>query len=321
MPTAGRRLMGLLLAVLTAATPGCANTSSTAGSALQPGTDGFVDWLVEHRDDVGIVVLVNGEERLAHQPDERFALASVIKVLILITYAEQVADGRLQEQDAVPVQDVARFYLAGTDGGAHDAARAEWGETDEVSLDQVARAMLRHSSNAATDALLEKVGGPPAVLAVARRLGMRMQDPPAVIHDLFSSWEDGGDVRDLAAKSPSGTAREWAGLMERARTGEGLSPSAAAIGRKHLEWPMELGSNSRTFDAFGTKGGALPGILTEASYVVSRGGSAVSVALLLRDLPEDAEADLRKSYVHQQLIGALAQDPSILAELSQRLQA
>lgn len=312
----------LLAAVLPAAGVACSDNGRAGSSAIAPGVDGLIDWMVEHDQDVGLVVLVDGQERLNHRADAHFPLASTIKVLTLVAYAEQVAAGALESDATVPLEDVHRLYLAGTDGGAHEAAQSEWGNRREVTLDQLTHAMIRYSSNAAADLMLRKVGGPSAALKAAARHGMATQQPPVTTFELFRSWESSDEnVRDLADATPAGAPREWAMLMEQIRTGETFATPAAATARKHLEWPMRLGDNSRLFDRFGTKGGALPGVITEASYLELRDGPAVSVALFLRHLPDDIHAQLLQSFAHQQLIRALAEQPELRTDLATRLRS
>lgn len=318
-----RRIVPVLLAAaLSAAGVGCSTSGSAGSNSIAPGADGLLDWMVEHKQDVGLVVLVDGQERLTHRPDEHFPLASAIKVLTLVAYAEQVAAGALDEDATVTLEEVDRLYLAGTDGGAHEAARSEWGDRREVTLDQLTHAMIRYSSNVAADVMLRKVGGPPAALEAAARHGMATQQPPVAIFELFRSWESSNEnVRDLAHATPAGTPRGWAMLMEQVRTGETFAAPAAATVRRHLEWPMRLGDNSRLFDRFGTKGGALPGVITEASYLELRDGPAVSVALFLRHLPDGIQAQLLQSYAHQELIRAFAEQPELLTDLAARLRS
>ena len=92
-------------------------------------------------------------------------LASTIKIVVLAAYAREVAAGRLDPHAELPIREWERFYLPGTDGGAHAAALAALGiPTDQdgfasnpeaaVSWDRIAQAMIRSSDNAATDLLL-----------------------------------------------------------------------------------------------------------------------------------------------------------------------
>lgn len=69
---------------------------------------------------------------------------------------------------------------------------------------------------------------------------------------------------------------------------------------------------ARRFDRYLTKGGSLPGVITEASYVRPTGGSGTVVALFLRELPPDVEQTLRSTFAHQKLIVRLATDPAFL---------
>lgn len=119
-------------------------------------------YVAAHPAQVGIACYPIGDPQsgVYHNADEPFPLASVYKVLVLAEYAVQVADGRLNPEARVPLADLNAYYLPGTDGGAHDL----WLQTDAqieddtVSLHDVAYGMIRYSSNAAADYLLERVG-------------------------------------------------------------------------------------------------------------------------------------------------------------------
>ncbi len=78
---------------------------------------------------------------------------------------------------------------------------------------------------------------------------------------------------------------------------------------KLLDWPRrttpELG---KEFELYQSKGGSLPGVITEASYIRPRGRPGVAAVLFLYDLPPEIEAVLGRSFTQQQLILRLATD-------------
>jgi hypothetical protein len=182
----------------------CSSASKSSGSLLS--------WMEAHKSNVGLVAFVPGHESdgIFRNADEKFALASTFKVLVLGLYAQEVADRRLDPRTPVPLGDVARWYWPGTDGGAHQHALDDWRRqnvvdvTDRVPLDEVAWAMIRWSDNAAADYLIARVGGSEAVERFARSMGMTHQDPPRPVLGEFVAW----------SKIPLG---EWLSLSPRER--------------------------------------------------------------------------------------------------------
>ena len=223
------------------------------------------------------------------------------------------------------------------------------GEAETLSLDDVAWSMIRWSDNAATDHVLGAIGGPSAVAEVADRLGMRHQDPLVHTFGMFVAWSKVGAIelqaespadrsrrslelaertsvdraggtgldsqRELAKTFPGGTAREWADLLAELAEGAVLGPEATAVVRRHLQWPMTIPGNDARFTVFATKGGSLPGVLTEASTIQPVGRGQTTAVLFFRDLPSDVERSLKRSYVHQELLVRLAEDPAFFREV------
>src|SRR5689334_13364850 len=100
-----------------------------AALALQPlnTPDDVLGYLVQHRKDAALVsftVTPDGSPDPADpvilvNADQPMALASTIKIVVLAAYAREVAAGRLDPQAELPIGEWERFYLPGTDGGAH----------------------------------------------------------------------------------------------------------------------------------------------------------------------------------------------------------
>lgn len=326
----------------------------------------LLEWMADHPQRAGLVAVRprDGRVVLASAPNARFPLASVRKVLILGAYADAVARGRIDPSRRVAITAVERWYWPGTDGGAHPQAVAEWeargvvqgqGEDRSVPVDEVARAMIRWSDNAAADHLLAAVG-PRAVRAFARRHRMRRQDPLPPLFGEYVAWTTRSPARwralsvpertrlarrlarrtsvaeavaaglpgpvaqrRFAAAGPAGTPREWARLMARLAAGRGVAPAAEAVVRRHLEWPLEDPANREVLARFGTKGGTLPGVVAEASYLRPRGKAGLAVTVFLRGLPAGVQRDLGRSFAQQELILRLAADRDFLADARRRL--
>lgn len=165
-----------------------------------------LDYLVQHRKDVALVSFSVGPDGspdsadpvLSVNADLPMALASTIKIVVLASYAREVAAGRLDPDAELPVREWERFYLPGTDGGAHAASLAALGiPTDRdgfamdpeasVSWDRIAQAMIRSSDNAAADLLLSRLGDG-AVRATLVEAGLSRHPQPLSILGLFLSW-------------------------------------------------------------------------------------------------------------------------------------
>ena len=199
-----------------------------------------LDYLVQHRKDVALVSFSVGPDGppdsadpvLSVNADQPMALASTIKIVVLAAYAREVAAGRLDPQAELPVREWERFYLPGTDGGAHAASLAALGiPTDSdgfatdpeapVSWDRIAQAMIRSSDNAAADLLLSRLGDG-AVRATLVEAGLSRHPQPLSILGLFLSWgnHDQGPltsarVKKLKRMSPKAYAAEVRRLRDR----------------------------------------------------------------------------------------------------------
>jgi hypothetical protein len=319
-----------------------------------------LQYLDQHRQDVALAsysVRPDGtpdpsDPVILFKPDQKMPLASTVKIVVLAAYAREVTAGRLNPNQAVSVEHWERYYLPGTDGGAHPAALGSLGiPTDPygfandraatVKLDALARVMIQLSDNAAADYLMARVGRD-NLRSVIFQAGMTGQDVPLPILGTFLTWQNHMDglltparVRKIQklAENPrryaaqvdrltaaygnprwrqaeiefqlardvfsyeleaavanvftGGTVRDYVRVMAGVVTGTFLSPEISALMRRHLEVPLP---NENLFLSWGTKGGALAGVLTEANYYVPAIGAfagkpRVSVLFLRRIEP------------------------------------
>jgi D-alanyl-D-alanine carboxypeptidase len=355
-PTRAARLLAAI--AVAAGLPTSCTGSGTTPAPTTPAK--LLSWIASHRSNVGLVVLPDGVSSplVSLNASELFPLASTRKVLILGAYAEAVAAGRLSPSERVAMTALDRWWWPGTDGGAHPRAVADWRARDvlvngSVPLDAVAAAMTRWSDNAAADYLLSRVGGPTAVALFARRAGMTSQQPVWPIIGEFIAWSTdagawldsdaqgrlqlagraagkpfralslptGDEAFSLAETDSAGTPADWAGAMQAIATGRVLPPKVTALMQPILDWPRDASAaNAERFAAYLTKGGSLPGVLTEASYIRMVGQpSGTSIALFFRDLPKDVFASMSTTFVHQQFMVQLAGDVDFLRRAEQVL--
>jgi len=135
---------------------------------------------------VGLAVYRAGEEDsgVYLNPDVPMPLASVVKVIHLVAYAEAAAAGRLDPLRPVQLADLDAYYLPRSDLGAQARALRELedegrilAELEQVRLEDVPWMMIRYSSNAATD-YLHLMLGQATLEETASLLGLTSQTAP-----------------------------------------------------------------------------------------------------------------------------------------------
>jgi hypothetical protein len=123
--------------------------------------------LIEAPDTVGLAAFQIGREDdgVYFNADQPMPLASVVKIVNLVAYANAVADGELDPSEWVPLADLEQSYLPGMDLGAHRRAIEELRgkgliarDPPATPLEEVPWMMIRHSSNAAADYLHLRLG-------------------------------------------------------------------------------------------------------------------------------------------------------------------
>lgn len=125
--------------------------------------DYLIHYIQKKPEQVAFFISYNGEEVVKRQPDLQMPLASTMKIIVAMEYAYQVAEGKIDPQEKVPLAEVGHFYLEDTDGGAH----LKWLEEiskkgvvdskENVPLHEVAKGMITYSSNANADYLMDRL--------------------------------------------------------------------------------------------------------------------------------------------------------------------
>lgn len=157
-----------------------------------------LEWLLAEPGRVGLVAYRVGEEAegIYLNPDTAMPLASVVKIIHLVAYAQAVQAGELDPQMVVPLSELARYYLPGSDLGSHNQALFDlqqeervFGDPPAVRLEDVPRMMIEYSSNAATD-YLHFLLGQERIERTALELGMTSQAAPCPFIGQFLTITD-----------------------------------------------------------------------------------------------------------------------------------
>lgn len=119
--------------------------------------------LADNPETTSLYVNFNDEEVVDYQADIPRPLASVVKIMVAIEYAYQIDDGTLAKDESVSLDELDRYYIKDTDGGAHPSwiermKEEHQIENNEVSLHNVAKGMITESSNANTEYLIHLLG-------------------------------------------------------------------------------------------------------------------------------------------------------------------
>ncbi|KIL51031.1 serine hydrolase [Jeotgalibacillus campisalis] len=107
--------------------------------------------------DVSLVIRRNKQELISINPEIPLPLASTVKIILVIEFARQVSVGKIDENKRFPEDELLKYYVEHTDGGAHKKWVEEFNK-DHYSLKEIAIGMAAYSSNANTDFLLDYLG-------------------------------------------------------------------------------------------------------------------------------------------------------------------
>ncbi|HLR15133.1 MAG TPA: serine hydrolase, partial [Bacillota bacterium] len=133
--------------------------------------------MLKHPETTSLYIAIDGEPVISHESDVVRPLASVVKIVVALEYAYQVSEGTIDENTEVLVEDLDKYYIKDTDGGAHPDWKEEEGleDAETVSLKEVARGMITYSSNANTEYLIDLLG--------AETINQRMKTENIEPHD------------------------------------------------------------------------------------------------------------------------------------------
>ncbi|MGW0182434.1 serine hydrolase [Nocardia sp. NPDC003345] len=326
------RIRIVLAAMLMPLVTGCAGTEPTApacGPQPESGVasaDGWLGRIGTEPETISVYVDDGRGQVVQRRAGEPQPTASANKVVPLAAYARAVADGELDPRERVPVSEWERWYLPGTDGGAHEQARARLGG-EAVTLDQLVSAMIRESDNAVPDYLRDRLGDR-ALIDAAAVGGWEDYRPSSKLGEIIRLLEPGGDEWDTARRYASDPAYRadirsrplpaleaqapWAETTATASAhqlasihralADGSFGTGADVAQAQLEWQQPPPG----YEAIGFKGGSYPGVLADAIYLRATDGTVTTAVLLDHRMPIDVWAEAVTTMSHQQvLVGAM----------------
>ncbi|MET3210500.1 UNVERIFIED_CONTAM: D-alanyl-D-alanine carboxypeptidase [Paenibacillus sp. PvR008] len=120
-------------------------------------------FLEEHPEKASITILRDGKKLAGREENRMMPLASTVKTVIAVEYAKQAAAGTINPDERIKLTALERFYLPRLDGGAHPAWLKDMEakgrlKNGTVSLREVAKGMIRFSSNANTEYIMDRLG-------------------------------------------------------------------------------------------------------------------------------------------------------------------
>ncbi|MEO3892262.1 serine hydrolase [Nonomuraea sp. B5E05] len=293
---------------------------TSAAPADLKDAEAVLSYIRAHPDDVALVT-----QGISHNADRLTPVASTIKIIHLAAFTAAVHKGKIEPDERVSVALWNSYHLPGTDGGAHEAALQRLKPGTSVTLDQLVSAMIEESDNAAADLLRERLG-PGALRKIART---RVGTINGEMLRAFGGCMFAADVclkNYVKAGKPvrltlPGFAQQasWSETVTRVDPGvlrrvlAGLRTDKTAS--RHLEWPMRQPGTDPDTLLIGTKGGSLPGVISEAMYIVRPDQRPRETVLALRRLPETTWLSGMRSYAHQQFLVRMATDPDFFAKV------
>lgn len=125
--------------------------------AFSPNQDHILNYLEENPETTSIRLIRNGEVIAEQNSNQMMPLASTVKIIIAVEYAEQASKGFFSPDSMIALTELDRYYIQGTDGGAHPGWLQEI-DTDSSSIREIAQGMIKYSSNANTEWLTAFLG-------------------------------------------------------------------------------------------------------------------------------------------------------------------
>ena len=131
--------------------------------APKPNAENVLKFIQDHPEKASLTIISNDKVIADYNSKQMMPLASVVKIMVAVEYAEQAAAGVINPDELVKLDELERYYLPKLDGGA----QPEWVKSlkerkvvkdDSVPMEEVVKGMIEPSSNANTEYLIERLG-------------------------------------------------------------------------------------------------------------------------------------------------------------------
>ena len=128
---------------------------------FKPDANLVLNFIKENPDRTAIKLVRNDSLIAEQNPNKQMPLASTVKIMLAIEYAIQSSQNKVDPQERVAIDELYKFYIPNTDGGAHP----NWLKSvkskiidNQIPISEIAKGMIRYSSNANTEWIGNKLG-------------------------------------------------------------------------------------------------------------------------------------------------------------------
>ena len=130
------------------------------GKVSAQNIDEMIRFIKQNPQKTSLYLIEDGKTVIDYNSSQLMPLASAVKTIVAIEFARQCGTRKISPTTLVAVRDLNRYYIPNTDGGAQPRWLQAIGksEADTVTLIEVAKGMIRYSSNANTEFLLDLLG-------------------------------------------------------------------------------------------------------------------------------------------------------------------
>lgn len=139
-------------------------TGSVSFAQLKPAlADSFLNFINTNKNRASVYITRNDSVVANLNENKLMPLASTVKIMVAIEFAQQSAKDMINENSYVSLNELDKYYIPNTDGGAHPAwldyaKKNKLIKGDSVKLVDVARGMIIFSSNANAEYLMDRLG-------------------------------------------------------------------------------------------------------------------------------------------------------------------
>lgn len=130
------------------------------GTVQAQDLDEVIRFIKENPKKASIYLIEDGKTVVDFNSQQQMPLASAVKTIIAIEFAAQCSAKKISPLTNIAVKELDKYYIQNTDGSAQPNWLKAIGKTsaDSVNLLEVAKGMIKYSSNANTEFLLDLLG-------------------------------------------------------------------------------------------------------------------------------------------------------------------
>ena len=270
-----------------------------------------------------LYIIRNEDVVISRNEKQLMPLASTVKLLIAYAYTINVSQHALSGKEQIDIDDVNRFYLPGTDANAHknwldEMERKTILHNNLIVLDEVVKGMIRYSSNANAEYLIDKLGidsinkaiseasindHTPIYPFVSSLIASQKPDKENLVSESWAIHErlknnDNSflesfkipklpDQKIWSDKLPASTTKDYCSFMHKINTGRLPDKNAADHLKEILAWPFDFNPiNKKHFTSLGMKGGSTAFVVTETLFASDKSGTNTALAIFFNDLAD-----------------------------------